>query len=57
MKFSLPLREQNESERHVAPLKAREVVNTFEEIAEVLIENGVDENCLRLEYNKKVPAK
>ena len=51
------LGKQNASERHVEPVRARKVVNVFEEIAAILIKNAVDEDCLRLEYNKKVPAK
>ena len=34
----------------VVPVKAINVVKTFDEIAEILVKNGVDSKCLRLTY-------
>lgn len=37
----------------VVPVKLREIVKTFEEIAAILIQHGVDANCLRLTYGAR----
>ena len=50
MSFSKGLMEESKPDEVVVPVKAKEVVRTFEEIAAVLVANGVDTKCLRLTY-------
>ena len=50
MSFSKGLLEKGEPDEIVVPVKAMEVVKTFEEIAATLVANGVDAKCLRLTY-------
>ena len=50
MSFSKGLLEEGEPDEIVVPVKAMEVVKTFEEIAATLVANGVDAKCLRLTY-------
>ena len=42
--------EESDLGETVTPVKAMEVVKTFEEIAAILVANGVDAKCLRLTY-------
>lgn len=46
----LSLAEKKTAKRDIIPVKALEVVKAFDEIAAVLIENGVNPSCLRLTY-------
>lgn len=51
MLFSPSIREYcngDDPERNVIPIKAMEVVSTFDEIAAVLVKNGVPKDCLLL---------
>ena len=50
MSFSKGLLEEGEPDEIVVPVKAMEVVKTFEEIAATLVANGVDAKYLRLTY-------
>lgn len=50
MRFSKGLLEEKMPGEVVVPVKLREIVKTFEEIAAILIQHGVDANCLRLTY-------
>ena len=50
MSFSKGLLEEKTPGEIVIPVKAMEVVKTFEEIAAVLVANGVDAKYLRLTY-------
>lgn len=50
MSFSKGLLEEGELDEIVVPVKAMEVVKTFEEIAATLVANGVDAKYLRLTY-------
>ena len=50
MSFSKGLLEKGEPGEIVVPVKAMEIVKTFEEIAATLVANGVDAKCLRLTY-------
>ena len=50
MSFSKGLLEEKTPGEIVIPVKAREVVKAFEEIAAVLVANGVDAKYLRLTY-------
>ena len=43
-------REKHTLNHDIVPVKAINVVKTFDEIAEILIRNGVDSKCLRLTY-------
>lgn len=53
MRFSKGLLEEETPDEVVVPVKLREIVKTFEEIAAVLIRHGVDANCLRLTYGSR----
>ena len=46
----MPTSEKNILNHDVVPIKAINVVKTFDEIAEILVKNGVDLKCLRLTY-------
>ena len=46
----MPTSEKNILNHDVVPVKAINVVKTFDEIAEILVKNGVDSKCLRLTY-------
>lgn len=44
------LSEEGAVEHDIVPVKALKLVEVFDKIAEVLIKNGVNSNCLRLTY-------
>ena len=53
--FSPSLREccdGEDSERNVTPIRAMEVVKTFDEIADILVRNGVPQDCLSLDFKQ-----
>lgn len=47
---SMPTSEKNTLSYDIIPVKAINVVKTFDEIAEILVRNGIDSKCLRLTY-------
>lgn len=47
---SMPTNENHTLNYDVVPVKAINVVKTFDEVAEILVKNGVDSKCLRLTY-------
>lgn len=43
--------EENSLSYDIVPVKAKNIVETFDEIVKILVKNGVSSKCLKLTYN------